>query len=620
MIIFPSISDPYVYLKSLNDPNLVYKRKTYHTANDLLDVGKILNLNSEKITLSLDFLKQRAAEERANEIAFFSSKLQQLGKYDGERIKNLIDTLVQDPSTINYVSFIRELNEVMKGIDATQKRIQSFLNSKSGNKKLNKSALASADQLLSSLKATRSKVASNLDELIRAITLKFFEEECGKQVERLFMEKQANTSVKDLTAMAIYLQQSILSFLVDNEQILNYNPNIGVDDFDAKLKEVYPAFRDAFIQTNAAQTLVNGGHQLNVALKEVSSFFHIEMENKAVKKQGRKKSLAEEQVQQLFSHTGVDSKKIRMLLRRVKIKTKFQAQEFGNYKELGSLIGEQIVSGVNVGGKGGATDTIFAGRFYTTADTKGINENILFEDEQRIIENLKAMLSSDNNTETNNVAFEEALKKLNNLYNSVSEIQNSFLIHESTKYYQTLEQGSWFRDKGFHGRNMNIFTYINDISRLGDSIGVDTKWLNFAALNLNESAVGERLKSPLEQYFTIFIGLVMFDDFEVAAKGFAESLPNSKVSNIHLYRLQDLYFPTSYFLEQTYYRMTNIFDEISSNNGFSVKITTSPINDSLVGNSEIENWLAVRDYAYKNTKIETLFAANFLDLVSQMGL
>ena len=57
----------------------------------------------------------------------------------------------------------------------------------------------------------------------------------------------------------------------------------------------------------------------------------------------------------------------------------------------------------------------------------------------------------------------------------------------------------------------------------------------------------------------------MFDDFELIAQDFANSLPNNKVTTIHLYRLQDLYFPSSYFLEQTYNRMTTISEALEAN-------------------------------------------------------
>lgn len=616
MLIFPSISDPYVYLKELDaDNSLMYRRVVYAVAMSYLNVGHMQNLNSQKVQLSLDFLKQQAARERANEIAFLSAKLQQLGRYDGERIQKLTNMLNQNPSDINYINFIRELNEVIKGIENTEKRVKSLLDSRSGRKNLNRYALNAADRLLNDLKATRSKVGSNMDELIRGLALKFFEEKCGEQVTNLFSEKGINISTRDLVAMAIYLQQSVYTFLLDNPQILNYTEKTEVQDFNKELERIYPTFLEAFQETNAGQSLMNGGHQLDIALKEVSEFFDITVYNKAVKKANTKKSLNEDTIQKLLSHTGVDEKKMRVMLRRVKIKTNFQAQQLGNFKELGSLISGPVVSGVTVGAKGGGTDTIFLGHMTMEVNSDKFDEQQLFQDEQKILEELKKALSSTDDSEENNKVYEEALKKLNDLYNTVKEIEKGFVIHESTKYYQEVEKG---KVEQYKGRNIGLLNYIDKISRLGGKLGIDTKWLTFAALNLADNAAGSHLIHSLEYYFTTFIGLIMFDDFETATKNFSATLPQSKISSVHLYKLQDLYFPTSYFLEQTYDRMTQISNDLYNNNGFSLKIKTTSIPQEKVGDSTEQDWENVKQFAAQNTKIETLFAANFLKLVSQI--
>ena len=68
------------------------------------------------------------------------------------------------------------------------------------------------------------------------------------------------------------------------------------------------------------------------------------------------------------------------------------------------------------------------------------------------------------------------------------------------------------------GRKMQIWNYIDSIASLGAGFGINTDWLKFAVLNLSGPAFGSELISPLEKYFTTFIGLVMFDDFELVAK------------------------------------------------------------------------------------------------------
>lgn len=621
MIIFPSINDPYVYLKQLDEDNsLTYRRITYAVAMSYLNVGHLQNINSQKVQLSLDFLKQQAAQERANEIAFLSDKLRQLGKYDGERIQNLTRILGQNPDDINYVKFIRELNEVMIGIERTNRRVKSLLNTKAGRKSLNVEALGAADTLLKDLKAARGKVESNMNEVIRGLVFKFFEEQCQEQISKLFQEKGLNVATRDFTAMAIYLQQSVYTFLLDNPQILDYKSYTEVKDLDAEIERIYKTFLPEFMETTTAKNLTSGGTLLETVLKEVNDFFEISVENKAVKKVKIKKGLNEDRVQKLFSSTGIDAKKLRIMLRRTTIKSKFTSQQFGNFKELGSIITDNLSgnAGVNIGIKGGGTDTVLAG--YMSLKMNDLDTEQLLQEEQIILDDLKRALKSSNDETENDPIYRETLEKLNELYKSVKEIEKGFVIHESTKYYKTLEQTGrfWNGQKGFSGRDMLLSNYVEKISHLGGKLGIDTKWLQFAALNLADNAAGSHLVYPLEYYLTTFIGFIMFDDFESATKNFAATLPDSKINSIHLYRLQDLYFPTSYFLEQTYQRMTQISDDLYNNNGFSLRITTKSVPQELVGNSTAEDWENVKEHVRQNTKIETLFSANFMQLVSQI--
>lgn len=148
------------------------------------------------------------------------------------------------------------------------------------------------------------------------------------------------------------------------------------------------------------------------------------------------------------------------------------------------------------------------------------------------------------------------LKQLDTLNEDLQDIGKGFILHETTKFYQTLEKGYWYNNnKGFSGREMSLLNYIDAIGQFGKSFGINTNWLKFAAYNLSPNALGSGLKAPLESYFAIMAGLIMFDDFAIIAQEVTEGLQYSNVEAVHLYSLQGIYFPASYFLQETYNRM-----------------------------------------------------------------
>ena len=586
IIRFPSVSDPYVYLKTLSDssPLQPLKYSAYLRASGMLDmVNK--KLNSRKvITGSLNFLKQIAQQERANEIAFFEDKINKLKKFNGAHIQNLknnLEIFKKNPSASNYIFFIRNLNEALQGVEKIEKRLQSFLNDyelkySKTRKDLHTIALSQANTLLHSIQEQRTTTKDNLDELIRVFILKFMERQ-GTNTIASILAKKGSLATENFVAASIYLQQSIFKFLIDNPEIINYK-KYEMIDLEKNIQELYPKFEEAFLQTTEASIFTRGGSQLENILNEVSDFFEIktlekQIRNKDGKTSAREKNSTSESLDKLLSLSGKSSKYLKDLLRKTQIKTKFSKTAFGNFKELDTLLSGIFVQGVQVGTIGGGTDSIYIGDFEISHETK-FSEVELFEEQEKLLKDLKNSLKP-NETSKNTELFKDLIIKLNELYKSIDDIKQGFIIHESTKFYQTIEKGKWYNNiPGFKGRNMQIFSYIDNIASLGTDFGIDTNWLKFAALNLSSPALGSHLIAPLEKYFTTFIGLIMFDDFELIAKDMTQMIPNNKIKTIHLYKLQDLYFPSSYFLEQTYNRMTMISDALDSANAFHIKIKT----------------------------------------------
>jgi len=115
----------------------------------------------------------------------------------------------------------------------------------------------------------------------------------------------------------------------------------------------------------------------------------------------------------------------------------------------------------------------------------------------------------------------EQIKKMENLINNLKlPLDDLFVYHESLKLYKTAESNESF--KGFHGRDLNAIAFLDKLYSM-DGIpnsGLDLPSranLDFLMLNLAQGAVGHNLKSTVEDYLSIFAGLLMFDDVKSIA-------------------------------------------------------------------------------------------------------
>ena len=232
-----------------------------------------------------------------------------------------------------------------------------------------------------------------------------------------------------------------------------------------------------------------------------------------------------------------------------------------------------------------------------------------------------------------NERIEETLKKLDESgkqYNT-----NFFIIHESTKYYETIEQGASGRRSngeilsGFSGRTMVILNYIDTMRNIGLDFGIDPDSWYFAALNLNEHSPAKDMKLQLEYIFCIAASLIMFDDTVVIAKEAIKELEFSNVTNLHLYNLQGLYFPASYIIQETADYLKKL--SIEKNNMADVSIIVPSIEDytklyekgekkkALSEMEPEERWEKVKSFTSSETKVSIHFFLNFQNFISNMN-
>ena len=233
-----------------------------------------------------------------------------------------------------------------------------------------------------------------------------------------------------------------------------------------------------------------------------------------------------------------------------------------------------------------------------------------------------------------------------------------FVFHETLKLYSTVETGRVARNShaGFGGRNMNILSYIDYLSSassIGVANNIDRDTLAFFARNLINGAIAEKEKAPLEYYFSIYAGMIMFDDVIAMAKEAVSQINNSnnviggKIRQVHLYNLNGLYVPASMIL-------TYLSDSLNRNNQKIIEdmmhvqinttnISTVPITkkksskfletkqkavntynsfmNNLTNTSDnltSEDWDEISALAVNNTKVQIIFLASFEQFINNL--
>ena len=231
-------------------------------------------------------------------------------------------------------------------------------------------------------------------------------------------------------------------------------------------------------------------------------------------------------------------------------------------------------------------------------------------------------------------AAEEQQKKIGD-----TNLDQMFIYHESLKLYSSVETGN-SKDKGFHGRSMNILSFIDFMDSAavdGFSLAISHNLMSFIALNLMPNAVAAQLKDPLESYFSIFAGLLMFDDVRNMALEAAKLANYSgSIKQIHLYNLNGIYVPASmvlsYVSDAVTAASTYVSDGIAAKATISVPSSNASYESWKAGEAHgdsgrnyarnelrPEHWEAVAAESASSTTVTITFLAAFQDFINKLS-
>lgn len=324
---------------------------------------------------------------------------------------------------------------------------------------------------------------------------------------------------------------------------------------------------------------------------------------------------------------------------------KILLQQLSNYRE--QLVdvevnvntfgrGSEIISGViggglngNISGTGAATTDAFLIAELTLTlgshgGSKGIQE-IITRWQKLMAEEMAASRSNFTNVSDK---FEKAYKELERLFTKymgqANNLKKAFILHETTKDYQNISS----KEKAFSGGEAwNPVQFAKIITSLND-LGfktIDTNWLVFALINTAQEAVGVSNKNSLERYLSSFATMLMFSDGITIAKEAAQTMNGKTTLNtLHLFKLNNTYFPASYMMQRVLDGLEAADDTIEQGVYTSISADkTNYVGDYLNHLSELHvygkpRWETVRNSAIKSTEIQVKIMANFFDVLNQL--
>lgn len=210
------------------------------------------------------------------------------------------------------------------------------------------------------------------------------------------------------------------------------------------------------------------------------------------------------------------------------------------------------------------------------------------------------------------------------LSKKLAEGEKFVISHETLKLYSRPTTKS-------SGRDMAILTVLAKLTTEKPLGGLDPTELIPYILNLREGETlgGDNL-TPLENYFTFFASMLMFDDLGLMANEMRKtikSIQDSNVYQLHLYNIDDTYIPLSIILFNLSKSISKALTESSDFNtvfrkerGFTkAQILWKPVPSEPRGTTS-QDWEELANKVLTNTKLYLFMHGGFETIFKHMAI
>ena len=638
-------------------------------------VYEIMNKNTEEspINSALNFLKEAANSERNKELKALETYKKELDDFpqnwkDNEKFKKIYDKIKSiDLQNLNnnskkleefYLNLTAAINLIRKEEKEYLARLEQIVQKNNKRQRDTRTILAS-DQYkyrahgdIVTLFRNMSGIAeqSQADSLSNKIVSFVL-----KYVEKFKIDKRNMTEDKLFAVCGLilvdverFIQEEYYNSMKDNELPEKITNEMAEKAFERYLnvdkQQMTRLQKDIIEQDNVdLERLIKSAKSL-FGIKKITEIEKIKQRQQALEKQQKSKTLG--------SNRNAFYRHLKKSLKNSKTNKKTDLKNFelitweaktnqSHYK-IDEIVNVLAYNAFSTAGTSAGSDTIVIGTVTGKINHEKLRKKISLEmDEmQKSIENYYNEISFNNRsrkdsyeqyfTQLNDSLSKEIEKIKKDLEYKQSNIKNLFVYHESLKLYSQVEMG---KKNYFHGRDLNV---LNAFDQLYSAATLDAfkmphrDILTTIAANLSELAVGKNLKNTLEKYFSIFAGLLMFDDIRNIAKDAKNTIDNEEektVHQIHLYKVNDQYIPSSMVLTNIYNAIKNqgiITAERAAKAEINIDEANKTIRAYLNKRNQgepykLEEWDSIADEVIQGTQIQITFLASFIQFLKSLS-
>lgn len=657
-------STPYVYFNTLLDTesgSYIYNAVTPYFSSHLTtnNIGNFSDIDTVNIDAAFNFLKSAIQTEYAKEMSFINS-LNTLLKSDTQKLSIEIPSTQEDWS--NFIEIIQDaITQSGHGLESLQ---NEFSRLKHNHEKREQSIRERGQDIVQGQQDQIARMATYMERLERFLNEKSTTKgsDNADEIYGMILSKYGaellnikNDGTPELNrSQVLAVIQGISAIVLRNYVTIHYNDTykgLNWQDFQKLLDD--PTLDNQIISfISRAKNLPFITQDLMDSLGIINDNYHNEKTAKDYAQlitqiqQGERTHKSLMNIGKQFQNNYSNRKNI--------LDPKaFKLTKVANvYAEVLSLINFSMSSGsvysANTGSSGAKPDNLLA---VLNIDLSKLNlqneqDREIYAEVIKIREELESLnksLSSSNTAEyykSQKANWDKAEKRINESLKRLSEkydfLVNCFIIEDSTKNYLQLEAGAKY-DKvsnAFHGGSLgaNITDQLAKISAF-QSVGaismIDAKWLLAAIINSGSGMIAESKKNYLEQYLAMFATILLFDDqLNIAAEAIKNMAKDkssaTNVKKIHMFSLNNGYYPLSYVLQLTYNSLyqgyTTLLSGLKTQSGVLVEISGYVKNPGQEENNNKSkaNWETTRQAALSSTKLKIQFMVNFLGTLNTL--
>lgn len=233
------------------------------------------------------------------------------------------------------------------------------------------------------------------------------------------------------------------------------------------------------------------------------------------------------------------------------------------------------------------------------------------------------------------IQWNELAGKINQLLSVLREknqiFSSCFIIEDSTKNYLSLyaklDENNEL-ETGPHGGSLGAvlsdqLNKIETLARAGGITMLDKQWLTAAIVNSSNEMIAGKQRKSLEDYLAMFAAILLFDGQiniakEALLRANFESLETS-VHEIHLFSVNNGYYPLSYVLKLTYDHLQKGLGQIEQDTRQGVQAEIfGHIREPIFGDNPIDSWNKTSKAALNSTKIKMRFLVHLQNTISDL--